>query len=347
MMIRLGSLATTLGAKLVPGRGESDVDAVARHEVQGVAPLGAATPVQVSFLANPEYARYLPSTKAGAVIVAAAAEDCAAPQLVHPNPYWAFAKTAQLFFRPERLPVGVSPGAVVERGAVVGRDAAIAAGARLGDRVTLYPGVYVGRDAAIGDDTVLRANVVVEHEAVVGARVLIHANSVIGADGFGFAPGAGGIEKIPQTGGVVVGDDVEIGANCSVDRGAMADTVIGAGTKLDSHVHVGHNVVVGRHCMLCGMVALAGSAKLGDWVVVAGLSGVNNHVEICSHTTVGAMSGVTKSVREKGVYLGFPAQPAGAWRRQEARVRRLPELEAKVKELEGQLSELRTALEKS
>jgi UDP-3-O-[3-hydroxymyristoyl] glucosamine N-acyltransferase len=204
----------------------------------------------------------------------------------------------------------------------------------------LYPGVYIGDDCVIGKQTVLRANVVCEDHVTIGDQVLIHAGSVIGADGFGFAPGRGGIAKIPQVGGVRIGSQVEIGGLTTVDRGALEDTEIGNDTKLDSHVHVGHGAKIGDHSMLCAFSGIAGSARLGNWVVTGGHSAVNNRVELCDGGQVGAMSALTKSVHEKGAYIGFPAVPQHEWRRQMARQRRLGDLEDKVKALAARLTEL-------
>lgn len=341
--ISIGDLAKELGAVLhAPKQGDdSRAEAIL---LTGVAPLGSAQAGQLSFLANPEYAKLLPSTKASAVIVAKESAECDAVQLIHSNPYWAFAKSSQFFFKPESFAPGVSVQAYVAPTARVGKDvtilpnAFVAEDAHIGDGVVLYPGVYVGKGAQIGSGTVIRANAVIEHGVIIGRRGLIHGGAVIGADGFGFAPGEKSIAKIPQIGRVVIGDDVEVGGLSTIDRGAMADTIIGDGTKIDSHVHVGHNVVIGKNCMLCAFSGIAGSAKLGDWVTLAGHAAVNNHVVIASRVTVGAMSGLTKSAPVSGVYMGFPAQPASEWRRQTARVRRLQELEERVKKLEALLA---------
>lgn len=340
--MRLTELAERLGADLV----HPDATATPDVEVTAVRPIQHAGPGHVTFLTSAEYAKYLASSKAAAVIVRRPLPKAAIPQLVHPNPYWAFARTTQLFAPPPDHTPGVHPGAFVDDDATLGADVSIQAGAVvdrgavLGDRVTLYPGVYVGRDARIGDDSVVHANAVVQRGVTIGARALLNPGCVIGGEGFGFAPGHDGLAKIVQAGSVRIGDDVEVGANTTIDRGAMDDTVIGDGTKLDSHVQVGHNVVIGRHTLVCGMSALAGSSKVGDGVMIAGLSAVNNHCEVPDGVRLAGMSGITKSLTAPGQYAGMPAAPVGEWRRERVRIRRLPELEARVRELEARLAAL-------
>ncbi len=341
--MRLDQIAETLGARLVMPAGAPPPAAV---EIEGVAPLDRAGPRQLSFLASAGFARHLPATRAAAVILAAESDACPVPQLVHPKPYWAFARVSQLFWQPPRPATGVDERAWVAADAELGEEVAIAPfayvgpGARLGDRVALFPGAYVGAGAVVGEDSVLRANAVVEEGVRVGARALIHAGAVLGGDGFGFADGEGEIAKIPQTGSVELGDDVEVGANSSVDRGALEDTLIGSDTKLDSLVQVGHGARVGHHARLCAFSAIAGSARLGNWVIIAGHGGVNNQCELPDGSTLAAMSAITKTVREPGQYAGFPAVPAAEWRKTVAASRRLPQLLERVRRLEARLAEL-------
>ena len=338
--VTIAQLAQELGAQLIPGEAADGATALS-----GVGPIAAAGPGLLTFVANEEFAAHLVTTAASAVVVrVASAVPLRAAQLVHANPYWVFAKAAQRLHPPATAKAGISPHAQVDPSATVDPSAevhpfvTIGPRAKVGPRVILYPGVFIGAGAEVGADTVVRANAVIEYGVRVGARVLIHAAAVIGADGFGFAPGSDGLAKIPQIGAVAIGDDVEIGAVSSVDRGAMEDTVIGRGSKLDSHVHVGHGAVVGESCVLCGLSGLAGSARLGKGVMIGGHAAVDNRVEIADGVQVGALSGVTKDLPERGVYLGFPAIPAGEWRRQIARVRRLEALEARVKALEAALA---------
>jgi UDP-3-O-[3-hydroxymyristoyl] glucosamine N-acyltransferase len=341
--MRLDQIAETLAARLLLPPGSP---AATEIEIDRVAPLDRAGPCELSFLTGAAFARFLSSTRAAAVIVAAESEDCPVPQLVHANPRWAFARAAQLFWQPPRPPEGVDERAWVAEDAVVGAGVAIApfayvgSGARLGDRVALFPGACVGAGAVIGDDTVVRANAVIEEGVRVGKRVLIHAGVVIGGDGFGFEAGEDGIAKIPQTGAVELGDDVEVGANSTVDRGALEDTVIGRDTKLDSLVQVGHGARVGEHTRLCAYTAVAGSARIGDWVIFGGRSGIDSGCELPDRSAVAAMSAVTKTVRAPGLYAGFPAMPADEWRKTIAAGRRLPRLLDRVRRLEARLEAL-------
>lgn len=340
MKLTVHELAEKLSAELfLP-----DSSLGSKSELTGIAAVDKAKPSDVTFLINPEYMKFAATTEAAAVIVGKVIPDCPRPQLIHKNPYWAFAKTSQLF-APVRTEDGsisreayVAPTAKIGRAATVYPFAFISEQAEVGDGAVIYPGVFVGRGAKVGHGTILRANVVVEDGCVVGERNLIHANTVLGADGFGFAPGSDDIAKIPQVGIVRTGDDVEIGAAATIDRAAMGETLIRSGCKLDSSVHVAHNVQIGEHTMVCGGAFIAGSAKIGKWNILAGSSNINNHVVLADRVTVGAMAGVTKSITEPGEYMGFPAIPAGEWRRQIASFRRLNELTERVKRLEAKLN---------
>ncbi len=340
--MKLSELARILGAELHWPNGSQAED----PRIDGVGPIQDSGPGHVTFLTSPQYARYLSDTRASAVIVGSATADVAIPQLVHANPYWAFAKATQVFFEPRAARPGISQRADIAASASLGAEVSIYPfvcvdeGAKIGDRVVLYPGVFVGADAVIGDDSVIHANAVLESDSCLGERTIVHAGVVIGGDGFGFAPGPGGLAKIAQSGRVTVDDDVEIGANSNIDRGALADTSIGRGTKIDSQVQIGHNVVVGQHCMICGMTAIAGSGKLGNGVLVAGHSAVSNHCEVGDGAKVGGMTGISKNAPAGGEYLGFPSMPAAEWRREQARLRRLPKLERRVKELEKTIERL-------
>lgn len=335
MKISLKQLANQLGATVHLPHGSSD-DVI----IEGVAPIDKAPANSVTFLTNPDYLKFASSTKAAAIIVGAALQDCQRPQIVHKNPYWAFAMTAQIFAG-TRLESGqidpqayVSPRAKIGKGVTIYPMTYVSDGVVVGDRAVLFPGVYLGRDVTVGIDTILRANVVVEDGCIIGDRVLIHGNTTVGADGFGFAKGEDGHAKIPQVGIVRVENDVEIGAGCTIDRAAMGETIIGQDTKLDSSVHVGHGAKIGPHGILCSGAAIGGSAKIGKWAVLAGATSVSNNVELGDHVTIGALSGVTKNLREAGEYMGFPAVPANQWRREVAAVRRLKSLEERIRNLE-------------
>lgn len=341
MRISLKKLAESLGATLHSPSGGA-VESI----VEGVGPIDSASSEQVTFLTNLDYLKFVSSTKAAAIIVKNVLADCRVPQLVHPNPYWAFAKTAQMFTTPRIENGKIDPNAFVSPTAKIGKNVTIypmvyiSDGVVVGDFSVLFPGVYIGRGVKIGQNSIIRANVVIEDGCIVGDRVLIHGNTTIGADGFGFAKGEDGHAKIPQVGIVRIENDVEIGAGCTVDRAALGETVLGFDTKLDSSVHVGHGAKIGQHGILCSGTAIGGSAKIGKWVVLAGGAKVSNNVELADRVTIGALSGVTKSLLDSGEYTGFPAVPANQWRREVAGVRRLKSLEERLRNLEKTLAEM-------
>ena len=310
--------------------------------LNGVAPLDKAVTGQLSFLTNTAYASELPGSKAS-VVVLKEAVDHEVVQWVHPNPYWAFAKVAALFAEVPGLELGIAESAFVDvsasigEGVAVGEGAYVGAGAYLADGVKIFPHAYIGPGVKIGKDTEIRSGVRIEYDCEIGAQCLIHANTVIGSDGFGFAPDASGLEKIPQTGTVIVEDQVEMGSLCNVDRGTFGPTRIGFGTKMDSHVHVAHNVQIGKHNTICALVGIAGSAVIGDWCVFGGNAAVSNHMKIGNQVRVGAKAGVTHDLKDPGDYMGFPAIPARDWRRMVAGSRRVAGLEKRIRELEKQV----------
>jgi UDP-3-O-[3-hydroxymyristoyl] glucosamine N-acyltransferase len=228
----------------------------------------------------------------------------------------------------------VSPEAELGPEVAVGPHCVVEAGARLGARVVLGAGCYVGRDAQIGDDTWLWPRVVVRDECVLGARCIVHPGAVIGGDGFGFAFDQGRYHKVPQVGNVVVGDDVEIGANACIDRATTDSTRIGDGSKIDNLVQIGHNVVVGPHCIIVAQVGIAGSTELEDHVTLGGQAGLVGHIKVGAGAMVGAQSGVTKSVPAETIVTGYPAVPHTAWKRLYAFLQKLPQLFQRTRELE-------------
>ncbi len=292
--------------------------------VSGVAPVHRSGGGDLTFVTSGAYEKYLPDSGATAIIVGPAHAKSPAKGilLVHKNPYWAYAVAASKLVETPKPSDLISPRAFVDPTA------------RIGHGVVIYPGAYVGPGVEIGDGTEIRANVVIEHGCKIGRNCLIHAGSVIGADGFGFAPGPGGIAKVPQTGVVIIEDDVEIGACSTVDRAAFDATVIKKGAKLDSHVHVGHNCVVGESAMICGMSAMAGSSSLGKGAILAGHSGVPNQVEVGPGVVVAAFSVMTKSNLPPGQYAGVPAVPMADWRKQQVLLRKLPDIEKRLREVE-------------
>lgn len=332
----LKELADYLKADLYLPEGAKASDLV----IQKVSPIEDAKEGEVTFIANPEYAKFAKTTKASALIVGEKYPDCIKPQLIHKNPYLAFAKTAQLFYRPHRGPTGIADTAFIAADAKIGDGVTIypfvfiGSRAEIADGVVLFSGVSLGDDVKVGRGSVLYPNVVVYEGCEIGERVIIHAGSVIGGDGFGYAIGENEIVKIPQVGNVILEDEVELGASCSVDRAAMGSTRIGKGTKLDSKVQIGHNCEVGQNCMLSALTGLAGSCKIGDWVIMGGHSGVNGHIEIKDHSKIGAMTGVVKSIDKSGSYVGFPAINASQWRRQQVYFKKLADYERRLRDLE-------------
>jgi UDP-3-O-[3-hydroxymyristoyl] glucosamine N-acyltransferase len=335
----LGELAELAGAQV---RGEAGL------LLRGVATLAGAGPDQIGFLANPKYREQLETTRAAAVVLTAAdAEIWKGNALISANPYLSFARIAECF-APEDVAVpGIHPGATVHPGAKISPDAAIEAGcvieagAVIGARVRLGANCTVGTDAVIADDSRLHANVVICRGVEIGRRCLLHPGVVIGADGFGQARDGERWRKVPQLGGVRIGDDVEIGANTTVDRGALEDTVIESGVRLDNQIQVAHNVRIGANTAIAGCTAIAGSVTIGRRCMIAGGVGIAGHLEIADDVTVLAMTLVTHSIREKGVYAGsHPIEDVRSWRKNNARLRQLDELARKVKRLEQQLQDV-------
>lgn len=338
--MRLKDLVQRFGGELVGfGAGADD------PEIQGIAPTEQAGPGELTFLTSPRYLPQLKTTRAAAVICSPKLTGVELPRWVHPNPYQAMAQVAQLFFSWRHSFGGQSPLAFVHPEASVDATATIYpfafvdAGAKVGARTVLYPHVFVGSGSTIGEDSILFPGVSVMSGCSIGARAIIHAGAVLGADGFGFAPGKAGIAKIPQIGGVRVGQDVEIGACTAIDRGAFNDTVLHDGCKLDNHVQVAHGAEIGAETMLCGGASVAGSTKLGQRNVMAGHAATAPGVVLADNVRLGGKCGATGDIKEPGDYLGMPALPADQWRRMVTAQSRLPELLKRVKKLEQLLGE--------
>jgi UDP-3-O-[3-hydroxymyristoyl] glucosamine N-acyltransferase len=270
-------------------------------------------------------------------VSAADADACPVPCLVAKSPYTAFAKIAALF-EPAAAPVPgihaaavVDPTAAVEAGAQVGPFCSIGARSRIAAGAVLGPGCVVGEDCVVGPGSVLVARVTLVARVRLGARVRVHPGAVLGADGFGLAMDAGQWIKVPQLGGVVVGDDCEIGANTCIDRGAIEDTVLAEDVRLDNLIQVGHNVRIGAHTAVAGCTAIAGSARIGRYCLIGGAVGITGHLEVCDRVTITAMSLVTQSITEPGEYSsGMPVQESRLWRRNGARFRQLDQLARKI-----------------
>ena len=322
----------------------------ATRRVLRIAPLHRATSEELSFLSQASAAAQLDTALAGCVIVPRACAERAArlpAAIVADDPYLYYARCAQWFAARDAVaaPPGAHPSAVVDAsarigpGCSIGPGAVVEAGATLGAGVVLGAASFVGRDASLGDGTVLEPRAVVLHGCSLGARCLVHAGPVIGADGFGFARdehGAG--VKIPQTGRVLIGDDVEIGANTTVDRGALDDTVIDNGVKIDNLVQVAHNVRIGAHTAIAGCVGISGSARIGAYCLIGGGVGIAGHLDIADHVVIGGMSLVSRSIRQRGHYTGaFPLDSHANWTANAAALRHLAALRERVRKLEHQL----------
>ena len=329
----LGQLADALGATL---KGSETL------EITGLATLQEAGAGQLSFLANPQYRKYLADTQASAVLLKAAdAEDFAGNALIVPDPYLAYARISHLFDPKPKAVAGIHPSAVVAEDAQVdelasvGPFAVIESGARIGPGVTIGAHCFIGARCVIGEGGWLAPRVTLYHDVRIGKRVVIQSGAVIGGEGFGFANEKGTWRKIAQIGGVVVGDDVEIGVNTAVDRGALADTRIGDGVKLDNQIQIAHNVQVGDHTAMAACVGISGSTRIGKHCTIAGGVGMVGHIDVCDGVFVSGMTMVTRSITEPGAYSsGTAMQPLADWRKSAARIRQLDEMAKRLQQLE-------------
>ncbi|HSF21575.1 MAG TPA: UDP-3-O-(3-hydroxymyristoyl)glucosamine N-acyltransferase [Burkholderiales bacterium] len=311
-------------------------------EVRGVASLESAAPDRLAFLANARFLPQLKATRAGAVIVGPAARGATQlPRIVCANPHAYFARVSALFNPPLPAQPGVHPSAVVDGSARVADDAEIGPcavverGADIGAGCAIGAGCYVGEEAVIGAGTRLYPNVTVYRGCVIGERGILHSGVVIGADGFGLALDEGRWVKVPQAGRVVIGNDVEIGANTTVDRGALDDTVIEEGVKLDNQIQVAHNVRIGAHTAIAACTGIAGSAKIGRHCRIGGASGIAGHITIADNVEISTYTLITKSIDRPGTYTGaYAFEPHRDWLRNAAQLRHLAELAQRVRKLE-------------
>lgn len=337
--IKLGQLAEFLGATL---RGDPET------QITGLATLQEAGPAQLSFLANPQYRKYLASAQAAALLLKEAdADGFAGNALLVPDPYLAYARISHLFDPKPKATAGVHPTAVIAPDAVVDPSASIGpfvvieAGVRIGAQVTLGAHCVIGARSEIGEGGWLAPRVTLYHDVRIGKRVVIQSGAVLGGEGFGFANEKGVWQKIAQIGGVTIGDDVEIGVNTAIDRGALADTVIGNGVKLDNQIQIAHNVQVGDHTAMAACVGISGSTKIGKHCMLAGGVGLVGHIDICDNVFLTGMTMVTHSITEPGAYSsGTAMQPAAEWRKSAARIRQLDDLARRLKQLEKRVGEV-------
>jgi len=337
----LGELAIFLGGEL---HGPADL------VIEGIAPIDQATDREITFIAQKRFTRLVDQSRAAAFIVSREYAELPRPLIIVDHPYLAYARVAALFAPPLRRWPGVSDLAYLGEGVKLGHEVSIAplafigAGAELGDRVTIMPGCVLGEEVKISAGTLVYPNVTIRERCTVGARCIIHSGTVIGSDGFGFVPSEAGHVKIPQLGTVVIADDVEIGANCTIDRGALGATRVGRGVKMDNLVHLAHNVTVGDYSLLVAQVGISGSTKLGKGVVLAGQVGVAGHLEVGDGVQVGAQSGVHHSIPAGQIVSGSPTRPQREWLQQMGHIPKLPDIYRRLKQLEQRVIELAAQL---
>lgn len=335
----LAELADLLGAEL---RGDAE------GQISGLATLQEAVAGQLSFLSNAQYRKHLADCKAGAVLLTAAdAEGFAGNVLVVDNPYLAFAQVSHLFDPKPKATAGIHPSAVVavdacvDPSASIGANAVIESGAVIGAGCVIGAACVIGARSVIGADGWLAPRVTLYHDVHIGARVVIQSGAVIGGEGFGFANEKGRWVKIAQIGGVCIGDDVEIGANTTIDRGALSDTLIGNGVKLDNQIMIAHNVQVGDNTAMAGCCGISGSTKIGKNCMIAGGVGMVGHIEVCDNVFVTGMTMVTRNITEPGAYSsGTAMQPAAEWRKSVARLRNIDDMARRLQQLEKKLADL-------
>ena len=316
-------------------------------EVSSVATLASAAKGQISFLTNSKYRKGLTQTQASAVILTKSdAEECATNAIVVENPHAAYAKIATLLYQSTDSNKGIHPSAVVAESAnihaeaSIGPNCVIEEGVNIGRAVRLGPGCIVRKQSTIGDNTELVAGVIINHQCQIGANVLLHPGVVIGADGFGQAYDEGQWLKVPQIGRVIIEDDVEVGANTTIDRGAIEDTVIGKGVKLDNLIQVAHNVHIGEHTVIASCTAIAGSTKIGKHCTIGGCVGIVGHLDITDNVFITGMSMITKSITKPGSYSsGLPAEETAVWHKNIVRFRQLDKFTGRLKLVERQLEE--------
>lgn len=326
---------------------ECDVTGDLNTEINSVCTLHHGKPGAITFLANPKYRHYLKDTLASAVILKPQdAVDSPVPALLHDNPYACYARIAQFIYSFDRSQNVIHDSAIIEDTATLGEDVHVGPfsyiedGATIGDGTYIGPGCIVSRNASIGENCYLHSNVTIYHDCIIGHRARLHAGVVIGADGFGIAQDHGIWVKVPQVGRVIIGDDVEIGANTTIDRGAIEDTVVENGVKLDNQIQIGHNVRIGAHAALAGCVGVAGSASIGKRCTIGGAAVVLGHLSLTDDVHITACSMVTKSIDEPGVYSsGTPLQSNTQWRRNFTRFAQLDDMAKRLGKIEKKVME--------
>ncbi len=314
--------------------------------IHGVAAIEDAQAGEISFVTHPKYEKKAASTLASALMTQKVFEGISKTFLIVEDPYFCFAKLLAFFNPPKRMPTGIDPSAHIGERVSLGEDVSIGPtvtiedGAVIGDHVQIGAGSFIGAGSQVGPGTQVYPNVTIREGVKIGREVIIHSGTVIGSDGFGFAFHKGKYHKIPQVGGVIIEDDVELGANVTIDRGALGQTIIGRGTKLDNLVHVGHNVKIGNDTILVAQVGISGSVTIGHHVTLAGQAGVVGHLTIGDHVVAAAKTGVSKDVPSGEHISGFPHFSHKEWLKSQAVLRHLPNLQHQVRSLNTQISEM-------
>lgn len=341
--MKLNEIARHLNGTL-HGPGEIDIAGPAKVE--------EAVKGEITFISNPKYKHFLSSTKASAIVVDDnITEQIKLPHIRVKNAYMGFLLLLKIFEPTRGMDIkGISASAVISKGASVGANTSIApfvfvgSNTKIGTNCKIYPGVTILENVSIGDDCILYPNVTIREYCVIGNRVILQNGVVIGADGFGFAPEQGKYHKIPQIGNVIIKDDVEIGANTTVDRATVGSTIIGKGAKIDNLIMVAHNCTIGENTVIAAQTGIAGSTKIGSNVTIGGQVGINGHINIGDNSIIAAQSGVTKDVKPASVLMGLPAIPIMENKRINVSIRNLPDTMKKISELKKELQELKNLI---
>jgi UDP-3-O-[3-hydroxymyristoyl] glucosamine N-acyltransferase len=337
-MMKLSEIAEYLNGELVGNPGIS---------ITGLAKIQDAEPGQLSFLSNPKYAKFLDSTKASAILIALDQDPPTIPYIKVKDPYLAFLEVLRLYY-PVRHPdfQGIHPSAVISDTATIGQNVQIGPNvyvgdsATIGDNTLIYPNCVIFDGVTIGENSLLYSRISIRERCIVGNRVIIHDGTVIGSDGFGFAPDGDSYKKIPQMGIVCIDDDVEIGSNCTIDRATIGETHIGSGCKIDNLVQIAHNVEIEENTVIAAQTGISGSTHIGKHVTLAGQVGIVGHIEIGDNAIVAAQSGVSKNIPAGEVWFGYPASTLTKQKRIEAHLRHLPDMGKKINALQKEIKEL-------
>ena len=331
MELTLKEIVKITGGKII---GDENV------KIRNIAPIDKAKEGDITFLVNKKYIPFVKTTKASAIFVDKELKDVKISQIVSDNPYLAYAKLLTFFTKKEIKHTGISEKAIVEPSAKIAKEVTIypnvyiGKNVEIGENTIIYPNVFIGDNSKIGKSCLIYANVSIYHDTIIGNNVIIHSGTVIGSDGFGYAKDGEKYYKIPQIGNVIIEDDVEIGANCTVDRGAIEYTKIGKGVKIDNLVQIAHNVEIGENSVIVAQVGISGSTKIGKSVVLAGQVGIAGHLKIGDRVMVGAKSGIGKSLKDGEIVSGIPAIDHKKWLRWAVSYEKLPDLIKKVNEIE-------------